>query len=155
MPRARVRDACGRAVSKSREIGVIVVEAETGGGVEPKRVASFPIRSRCSRAPMLAALPMDRRVLRGVRSASAIRAALPAALTSHETPAPAQRTRRVVSLRRDLPSLIHRDRIFAARHSSAHSSSSSNRSAVRHRHLLDERLNCSASVLKALTRAGW
>ena len=42
-----------------------------------------------------------------------IRSALPAALASHAAPEPSRRTRRVVAIRDDLPSLIERDRKFA------------------------------------------
>jgi len=43
----------------------------------------------------------------------ALRCALPALLTGAADPTPARKTRRVVVLRRHLPSLLHRDRIFA------------------------------------------
>ena len=43
----------------------------------------------------------------------ALRSALPAALTGANVPVPARKTRRVAAIARELPSLLHRDRIFA------------------------------------------
>ena len=80
-----------------REIGVIVGAAEPAAGVTPKRVASLP-----DAAPVL-----GERMLALCRWMSeyyvvplgvVIRSALPAALSSHDAPAPSQRTRRVASL---------------------------------------------------------
>ena len=42
-----------------------------------------------------------------------LRSTLPVLLTGAAAPRPAQKTRRIVVLRRDLPSLMHRERIFA------------------------------------------
>ena len=42
-----------------------------------------------------------------------IRSALPAVLSSHAAPEPARRTRRVVAIRDEMPSLIERDKTFA------------------------------------------
>jgi len=138
-----------------REIGVIVAEAEAlGGNVQPKRVTSLPDAEPVLSAPMLALCKWIAEYY-VVPLGVAIRCALPAALTSHESPAPAQRTRRVVSLRRDLPSLIHRDRIFARapqqRALYELIESLGGEAPVAH---LTERLNFSASVLKGLVARG-
>jgi primosomal protein N' (replication factor Y) (superfamily II helicase) len=76
-------------------------------------------------------------------------------LSSHETPAPAQRTRRVATLRRDLPSLIHRDRIFnrapQQRARFELLESLGGRAPVNH---LMEQLSFSPSVLRGLVARG-
>ena len=43
----------------------------------------------------------------------ALRCALPAALTGAASPLPSKRTRRIATIERELPSLLHRDRVFA------------------------------------------
>jgi primosomal protein N' (replication factor Y) (superfamily II helicase) len=85
----------------------------------------------------------------------ALRAALPVALSGVATPTPTQRTRRIVELRRDLPSLLHRDRIFARapqqRALFELAESLGGRAAVEH---LQEQLHFSPSVLKGLVARG-
>jgi len=137
-----------------REIGIIVDRAEAPSGVAAKRVHSLPDREPVLSASMLALCHWiaDYYV---VPLGVAIRTALPAALTSKTTPEPSQKTRRVVSIRRDLPSLIHRDRVFARspqqRALFELIESLGGEAAVSH---LTERLNFSPSVLKGLVARG-
>ena len=85
----------------------------------------------------------------------ALRSALPAALTGAADPTPSQKTRRVVTIRRHLPSLLHRDRIFGrAPQQRALFELIENvggRSPVEH---LLEQLSFSPSVLKGLVARG-
>ncbi len=94
-----------------RDIGVIVGPAEPNPAVSPKRVLVLPDSEPVLGERMLAlcAWIADYYV---VPLGVAIRSALPAALTSHATPEPSHRTRRIAVLRRDLPSLMDRDRLF-------------------------------------------
>ena len=84
-----------------------------------------------------------------------IRSALPASLSSHDAPAPSQRTRRVARVRRDLPSLIHRDNVFkrAPQQRALFEliESLGGRAAVEH---LATQLDFSPSVLKGLVARG-
>jgi primosomal protein N' (replication factor Y) len=137
-----------------REIGIIVDSAEPPNGVTAKRVHSLPDAAPVLSASMLALCKWiaDYYV---VPLGVAIRTALPAALTSKATPEPSQKTRRVVTIRQDLPSLIHRDRIFARspqqRALFELVESLGGEAAVSH---LTERLTFSASVLKGLVARG-
>lgn len=95
-----------------KQIGVIVGEDQPRDGIKPKRVESLP-----DTQPILSAAMLDLcRWLADyyiVPLGVAIRTALPAALTSHETPEPTQRTRRVARIVNELPSLLQRDELFA------------------------------------------
>ena len=95
-----------------REIGVIVGPAAASEKIKPKPVDSLPDTEPVLSAEMLALCPWIAEYYI-VPLGLTIRAALPAALASHATPEPVRRKRRVAALRRDLPSLIHRERIFA------------------------------------------
>jgi primosomal protein N' (replication factor Y) len=95
-----------------KQIGVIIAEDEPREGIKPKRVASLPDDRPVLSAAMLELcrwLAEYYVVPLGV----AIRTALPAALTSHEAPEPAQRTRRVARIAQELPSILQRDELFA------------------------------------------
>ncbi|MGE5731319.1 MAG: hypothetical protein ACM37U_05215, partial [Gemmatimonas sp.] len=95
-----------------REIGVIVGGAEPQAGVTPKPVVALPDSDPVVSEDMLALCAWMAEyyiVPLGV----ALRCAIPAALSSHAAPEPVRRRRRVATLRQDLPSLIHRERIFA------------------------------------------
>ncbi len=137
-----------------REIGVIVGEGHEQNGISPKPVAGLPdtdpvivpsLLSLCAWMAEYYAVPL------GV----AIRGALPGALASHEAPEPVRRTRRVAVLRRELPSLLHRDRTFARapqqRALFELIESLGGRVPVEH---LTSRLNFSASVLKGVVARG-
>jgi len=137
-----------------REIGIIVDHAEAPSGVAAKRVHSLPDPQPVLSETMLALCKWiaDYYV---VPLGVAIRTALPAALTSKAAPEPSQKTRRVVAIREDLPSLIHRDRVFARspqqRALFELIESLGGEAAVSH---LTERLSFSASVLKGLVARG-
>src|SRR3954467_7150942 len=137
-----------------KQIGVIVGIAAPREGLKAKPVDSLPDTEPVMSADMLALcqwLPRHHVVPLGV----AIRTALPAALTSHVSPEPSQRTRRVAEIRRDLESLLHRDRIFARvpkqRALFEVLESLGGRAAVEH---LVEQLHFSPSVLKGLVARG-
>jgi len=137
-----------------REIGVVVGAAEPTTGVTPKRVANLP-----DAAPVLGErmLALCRWIAEYyvVPLGVVIRSALPAALSSHDAPAPSQRTRRIAAVRRDLPSLIHRDNVFkrAPQQRALFEliESLGGRAAVDH---LASQLKFSATVLKGLIARG-
>src|SRR5919199_3571864 len=95
-----------------REIGIVVGEGKPREGVSPKRVLEVPDAGPVIDPSMLALC----RWLAEYYVAPlgvAIRCALPAALSGAAAPAPTVKTRRVVVLARELPSLLRRERIFA------------------------------------------
>ena len=85
-----------------------------------------------------------------------VRSALPSLLAGASDPTPAQKTRRIVTIRADLPSLMHRDRVFkTAKQQRALFElleSLGGRSPVEH---LLEQLKFSPSVLKGLVQRGF
>jgi len=97
---------------KGREIGIVVGDGEAREGLKYKDVLSAPDDAVAIDAPMLD-------LCRWIADyyvtplGVALRCALPAALTGAGSPVPTTRTRRIASIDRDLPSLLHRDRIFA------------------------------------------
>jgi primosomal protein N' (replication factor Y) (superfamily II helicase) len=137
-----------------REIGIVVGEGKPRAGVSPKRVLEVPDPEPVIDPPLLAlcrwlseyyVTPL------GV----ALRSALPAALSGAASPAPAVKTRRVVVLARELPSLLRRERIFARapqqRALFELLESLGSRAPVEH---LLEQLQFSPSVLKGLVARG-
>src|ERR687883_6999 len=137
-----------------REIGIVVGEGTPRDGVSPKRVLEVPDPAPVIDPPMLAlcrwlaeyyVTPL------GV----AVRCALPAALSGAAAPAPPVKTRRVVVLARELPSLLRRERIFARapqqRALFELLESLGRRAPVEH---LLEQLQFSPSVLKGLVARG-
>jgi primosomal protein N' (replication factor Y) (superfamily II helicase) len=137
-----------------REIGVIVDVGVSAPGINAKRVAGLPDTAPVLGEPMLALCRWIAEYY-VVPLGVVIRSALPAALSSHDAPAPAQRTRRVATLRRDLPTLIRRDTVFSRspqqRALFELIESLGGRAAVEH---LTERLSFSPSVLKGLVARG-
>ena len=138
-----------------REIGVCVGVSDGASlKVEPKAILEVPDPQPAVDAPLLALCRWisDYYV---VPLGVALRCALPALLTGAADPTPAPKTRRVVALRRHLPSLLHRDRIFARapqqRALFELVESIGGRSPVEH--LLDQ-LSFSPSVLKGLVARG-
>jgi primosomal protein N' (replication factor Y) len=133
-----------------REVGVVVGLAEPVPGLTPKRVSSLP-----DVAPVLGErmLSLCRWIAEYyvVPLGVVIRSALPAALSSHDTPSPTGRTRRIAVLRQDLPTLMDRDRIFKSapqqRALFELIESLGGQASVEH---LTEQLSFSASVLKGL-----
>src|SRR5918999_36525 len=137
-----------------REIGIVVGEGKARAGVSPKRVLEVPDAAPVIGEPLLAlcrwmaeyyVTPL------GV----ALRSALPAALSGATSPEPAVKTRRVVVLARELPTLLRRERIFARapqqRALFELLESLGGRAPVEH--LLDQ-LRFSPSVLKGLVARG-
>ena len=137
-----------------REIGIIVGAAEPQAGLTPKPVAALPDAEPILSAEMLALCAWMAEYYI-VPLGIALRCAVPAALASHAVPDPVRRKRRVAALRRDLPSLIHRERIFARapqqRTLFELIESLGGRVPVEH---LMERLHCSPSVLRGLMARG-
>jgi primosomal protein N' (replication factor Y) len=134
-----------------REGGVIVGPSEAlPAGVAPKRVVGLPDTEPVLSDALLALCRWisDYYV---VPLGIAIRAVLPAALSSHETPEPSRKTRRVARIARELPSLLERDEVFSrARQQRALYElleSLGGRAAVEH---LTEQLKFSPSVLRSL-----
>jgi len=137
-----------------REIGIIAGSAEAQEGINPKRVVQLPDAEPIVSADMLALCAwMSEYYI--VPLGVALRSAIPAALTSHVAPEPVRRKRRVAALRRDLPSLIHRERIFVRapqqRALFELIESLGGRVPVDH---LTARLSCSPSVLRGLVARG-
>jgi primosomal protein N' (replication factor Y) len=95
-----------------RQIGIVVGEDEPQAGIRYKDVLAAPDGAPVLDPPMLELCRWiaDYYV---VPLGVALRCALPAALTGAGSPVPSKRTRRIASIDRELPSLLHRDRIFA------------------------------------------
>ena len=137
-----------------RDVGVIVGAAEPQSTIKVKPVHALPDTEPVVSASMLA-LCKWMAAYYVVPVGVALRCALPAALASHESPEPVRRTRRVAALRRDVPSLIHRERIFARapqqRALYELIESLGGRVPVEH---LTARLNFSPSVLRGVVARG-
>ena len=137
-----------------REIGVVVDVAQPAPGVTPKPVASVPDTAPVLGERMLALCKWIAEYY-VVPLGVVIRSSLPASLSSHDAPSPAQRTRRIAQVRRGLPSLIHRDNVFkrAPQQRALFEliESLGGRAAVEH---LSTQLAFSASVLKGLVARG-
>jgi primosomal protein N' (replication factor Y) len=137
-----------------KEIGIVVGEGSVREGITPKPVAAVP-----DDAPVLdaAMLSLCRWIAQYyvVPLGVAIRCALPAALSGADVPVPVRKQRRVARIARELPSLLHRDNIFARapqqRALFELIESLGGRVAVEH---LVERLTFSPSVLKGLVARG-
>ena len=95
-----------------KEIGIVVGTATPTDTVKYKDVVEAP-----DEAPVMdeALLTLGRWIADYYLApiGVALRSALPAALTGVDVPVPARKTRRVARISRELPSLLHRDRIFA------------------------------------------
>jgi primosomal protein N' (replication factor Y) len=136
------------------EIGIIVGRSEPGEKLNYKDVTEAPDQAPVMDAPMLA---LGRWIAEYyiVPLGIALRSMLPAALTGAKIPVPVRKTRRVAQIRRDLPSLQHRDRVFARapqqRALYELLEAIGGRASVEH---LGEQLEFSASVLKGLVARG-
>ncbi|HYD53285.1 MAG TPA: primosomal protein N' [Gemmatimonadaceae bacterium] len=95
-----------------KQLGVVVGSSAAPAGVRIRPIAEAPDAEPVLSVAMLALCRWIAEYY-VVPLGVALRSALPAALTGAAAPVPSQRTRRVVVLRRDLPSLLHRERIFA------------------------------------------
>jgi len=137
-----------------KEIGIVVGEGTAREGITPKPIAAVPDDAPVVDVAMLALCKWIAQyyiVPLGV----ALRCALPAALSGADAPVPAQKTRRVARITRELPSLLHRDNTFVRapqqRALFELIESLGGRVAVEH---LVERLTFSPSVLKGLIARG-
>ena len=95
-----------------REIGIVLGAAEPREGVKYKDIIAAPDDAPSVDPPMLALCRWIAEYY-VVPLGVALRCALPAALTGAAAPVPSRRTQRVLQIGRELPSLLHRDRIFA------------------------------------------
>jgi primosomal protein N' (replication factor Y) len=140
----------------TREIGIVLGPAEPGshGTGKLRAVLDVPDPQPVLDAAMLALCRWiaDYYV---VPLGLALRSALPAMLTGAAHPSPPRKTRRVVAIRLEMPSLLRRDRVFARapqqRALFELIESVGGRSPVEH---LTERLHFSPSVLKGLVERG-
>ncbi len=139
-----------------KEIGICLGDVPNApAGVAIKRIADAPDETPALSAAMIA-------LCRWIADyyitpvGLTIRAALPALLTGAQKPAPSRKTRRLIVLSTDLPTLMERDRVFArtARQRALFEliESLGGRSPVEH---LLERLKFSSSVLKGLVDRGF
>jgi len=138
-----------------REIGVCIGASDGASlKVAPKAILDVPDPEPAVDAPLLALCRWISEYY-VVPLGVALRCVLPVLLTGAGDPTPAQKTRRVVAIRRHLPSLLHRDRIFARapqqRALFELVESLGGRSPVEH---LLEQLSFSPSVLKGLVARG-
>ncbi len=137
-----------------KQIGIVVGIAEPREKIKYKEVVEAPDDAPVLDEPLLALCRWIAEyyiVPLGV----ALRTALPAALTGVDVPVPVRKTRRVAQIARELPSLLHRDRIFARapqqRALYELLEAIGGRASVEH---LGEQLAFSASVLKGLVARG-
>ena len=95
-----------------REIGVVIGASEPRSGITYKDILSAPDDAPVMREPMLALCKWMAEYYVSPLGV-VLRSALPAALTGANVPMPPRKTRRVVEIIADLPSLLERDRVFA------------------------------------------
>ena len=95
-----------------REIGICLGDAEGTVTAKTKAILDVPDDFPALDGSMLALCRWIAEYY-VVPLGMVLRSTLPALLTGAAAPRPAQKTRRIVVLRRDLPSLMHRERIFA------------------------------------------
>ncbi|MEO8564541.1 MAG: primosomal protein N' [bacterium] len=137
-----------------KQIGIVVGPAEPREGVQYKAILAAPDDAPSVDPPMLALCRWiaDYYI---VPLGVALRSALPALLTGAGAPTPSRKTRRVLQLGHELPSLLHRDRIFARapqqRALYELLEARGGRAAVDH---LAEQLPFSPSVLRGLVARG-
>jgi len=139
---------------KGKEIGVVMGVAEPREGLKYKDVIAAPDDAPVLDPPMLA-------LCRWIAEyyvtplGVALRCALPAALTGAGSPVPSRRTRRVAAIGRELPSLLHRDRIFArSKQQRALYELLEQLGGLAAVEVLSEQLKFSPSVLKGLVARG-
>jgi primosomal protein N' (replication factor Y) len=153
--RARVGMRAVVPFRNRREIGIIVAVDELAPGVVAKPVTALPDTEPVMNSDMIALCKFisDYYI---VPLGLAIRTALPAALSSHTSPEPSQKTRRVATVRMDIPSLMQRDRVFARapqqRAFFELLETLGGRAPIDH---LVEKLGCSTSVVKGLVTRGF
>ncbi len=137
-----------------REIGIVVGPSEPRAGINYKQVIAAPDDAPVMDAPMLQLCTWIAEYYVSPLGV-VLRTALPAALTGANAPVPARKTRRVVEIIAELPSLLKRDRLFARspqqRAVFELLESIGGRAALK---LLAEQLDFSASVLSGLVTRG-
>src|SRR5438067_7785915 len=137
-----------------KENGIVVGAGTEREGITPKPVAAIPDDAPVLDPPMLALCRWIAQYY-VVPLGVALKCALPAALSGADDPVPAQKRRRVARIVRELPSLLHRDNVFARapqqRALFELIESLGGRVAVEH---LIQRLTFSPSVLKGLVARG-
>ena len=137
-----------------KEIGIVLGDAEWREGVKYKDVVAAPDDAPCIDPPMLALCRWIAEYYL-VPLGVALRCALPAALTGAAAPVPARKTRRLLQIGHELPSLLRRDRIFARapqqRALYELLEALGGRAAIDHLH---EQLPFSPSVLRGLVARG-
>jgi len=137
-----------------KELGLVVGIAEPRDGMKLKDVVEAPDTAPVMDAPLLELCRWiaDYYI---VPLGIALRSALPAALTGASVPVPVRKTRRTARIIRELPTLMHRDRLFArspqqrALYELLEALGGS--SALEH---LEAQLKFSSSVLKGLVARG-
>jgi primosomal protein N' (replication factor Y) len=138
-----------------REIGIIVAIDEPAEGITPKPVHSLPDAEPVLGSELLGLCKWISEYY-VVPLGIAVRSALPAVLWQQAAPEPVQKKRRVVSIAREVPSLIERDKLFARaprqRELFELLESLDGRAPV---DLLMERLQFSTTVLKSLVDRGF
>jgi primosomal protein N' (replication factor Y) len=137
-----------------QELGVVIGPGEAREGMKVKDVITAPDQAPVMTEAMIALCKWIAEYYvtpLGV----ALRAALPAALTGASVPVPPRKTRRVVSINTELPTLLRRDRVFARapqqRALYELLEALGGRAPVE---LLNEKLNFTSSVLKGLVARG-
>src|SRR5688500_11165237 len=95
-----------------KPIGIVLAAAEPREGVRYKDLIAAPDDAPAVDAPMLALCRWIAEYYL-VPLGVALRCALPAALTGAAAPVPTRKTRRVLQIGHELPSLLRRDRILA------------------------------------------
>ncbi len=137
-----------------RQIGIVVGPGAGREGVVFKDVLAAPDVAPVMDEPMLALCRWIAEYY-VVPLGIALRSALPAVLTGASAPVPPRKTRRVVHITQEIPSLLQRDRMFARspqqRALYELLEQMSGRAAVE---LLNEKLHFSTSVLKGLVTRG-
>ncbi len=137
------------------ELGIVIGEASPKGGMKVKDIIAAPDEAPIMDESMLALCRWIAEYY-VVPLGVALRSALPAGLTGADVPLPARKTRRVVEITTELPSLLQRDEVFARAKKQREVyelvEQLGGRIAVE---LLNEKLDFSASVLKSLEKRGY
>ena len=137
-----------------RAIGIVVAEVSAPDGVKTKLVLDVPDAQPAIAEPMIALARWISEYY-VVPLGIVLRSMLPATLTGASAPLPSEKTRRIASIARELPTLLERDRAFsrARRQREVYEllESLGGRSPVDH---VVEQCGCSPSVVTALATRG-
>ena len=156
-PRHQVRPGSRVVVPfrNARSIGIVVGEVPTPDGVKTKAVLDVPDPKPAIAEPMLALARWisDYYV---VPLGIVLRSMLPAPLTGASVPVPSEKSRRIASIARELPTLLERDAAFsrAKRQREVYEllESLGGRAPVAH---LIEQCGCSPGVVNSLAERGF